>query len=80
MSRIALERVVFEENIDKPLNEQGASPGLDKVFELSPKMGRYPTELFLDGNLIIVRDPKSGREELVPLSFVRQMRVCKKST
>jgi hypothetical protein len=74
MSRIALERVVFFENLDKPLNEKGASPGLDRIFERHPKMGRFGYELWLDGEIIIIRDPKSGREEEAHVTTARQWR------
>jgi hypothetical protein len=78
VSRIAIDRVTFVIDVEKPLNERGGSPGLDKVFERHPKMGRHPTEIWLDDttvpSVIVLRDPVSGEEECVPLSNVKGYR------
>lgn len=74
MSRIELERVVLIDHIDKPLNKSGASPGMDKVFERNPKMGRWACRLYWDGPVVQIVDPESEEVEEVPLHFVRQMR------
>lgn len=74
MSRIPLDRVVLVENVDHPLNEHGKQAGLDKIFDRRPTMGRRQFELFWDSGLVVIRNPKSGHEEQVPIHMVRQMR------
>lgn len=83
MSRIALDRVVLNDPIDKPLNRSGKMPGLERVFDRRgsgplDKAGRPVNEarydLWFDAGLITIRDKDSHHEELVPMHMVRQMR------
>jgi hypothetical protein len=79
VSRLAVERVVFLENVDKPLGLGGRSEGLDKVFERNPKMGRLHTEIWLDDSTmpatVILQHADSGEEECVPYTLVRSCRM-----
>lgn len=77
MSRVALERVVFRENVNKPMNEHGKSPGMDKVFETHPTLARQGYSLFWEAGFVIIVDQKSGEEEHVPGSVVLQQRPAK---
>lgn len=78
---LELERVVFLENIDKPLNTKGEVPGLDKVFDADPRSGmRHSYRLQLVGAFVKVSDYESGHFEMVPVSLVRQMREMREVT
>jgi hypothetical protein len=81
VGRVAIERVVFVDHVEKPLGMGGKSEGLDKVFEREPKMGRLHTEIWLDDStmpaLIVLQHAQSGEEECVPVTQVKSMRTVK---
>jgi hypothetical protein len=84
MSRIDVERVIFEESIKVPRDEKGISTGAENVFARKPDAGRTmrgdnkPYDVFLEGNWVIVRDRDSGEEEWVPYTRARQVSISRK--